>query len=250
MITTTSSYAGPIGTTYNGQEIVLRREAAGTLNLRDYPIHVSKEQFEAIPCRDRVFSILTQTTRSPSEQAGVSGMRFPFIEEQINDVYEREIKRYHDAFDVAIKLDDRNVKLAMAYPAIPSLWPIEGGIHRIIDLIRRIRFYHHSVRIRGSANRYAWMIATGDAEMRRLDKMKAKIERRCFVLIENLKREFGLGFLNSEFANEIIQLEKIYKENFPGIPLQVSDSAHVITNVSNYIENIRTNYPQYAGRLA
>lgn len=72
-------YGGNVGYQYNGRELALLRESQ--VNCALYPISLTVDQFNAIPCRDQVFCILQRGMEFPlpSERARISNTQFASV---------------------------------------------------------------------------------------------------------------------------------------------------------------------------
>lgn len=202
-------YAGPIGPSYNGQELAMVTATAG-LSLAEYPVHVSQEQFGAIKRQDQVFGILANTVKLPSEQAGISDALFP-ITQAIDSLHRSAMHSYRENFIRANRLDRQRIRELEAFP---GAWPRRWAIRAFRFLSR-----HHQrvVQPAGSAQRYAWMVEVGALEEQRISTIKAHIEERVVALIATIQQEAAQDFIQTHSVQELDQLSRLFHSQLPGI---------------------------------
>ena len=91
---------------------------------------------------------------------------------------------------------------------------------------------------KGSAQRYAWMIAVGAYEKQRIQQMKEIIQARSIALILGLQEERTHGFINQDSVQELDALERIYRNAAPTTPL-VAGGEVVQTFVAPFLHQRR-----------
>lgn len=207
-ITTTNwQYQGAVAKQYNGCTLKMAEDNSDQLDWNAYPVQVTKAQYSAISYVDNVFNILAGKMLSPivlSEvQTGTSLMI-----DKINDVFTNMAKDYKKEFKKACELDKARVTQMNAYPQDYLGWL---GAY----LLRTINGHYQTVQRDGSANRYAWMIATGAKEKLRMEALQDDVERRSEELVHSIQEELDLGFHNQDMIQELDALERLYKKSFP-----------------------------------
>jgi hypothetical protein len=220
------TYQGDVGTHYNGRELVMITHANQALHLDPYPISMTREQFDAIPCVQRVFGILTTRIQLPSIEVGVTNLNIPSVI-AINSIFQRALKDYAEAFDQANQ-DDRSVIERLEQSSSNSFFRF------FIHIYRMMSSHHRMVVEKGSAQRYAWMIAVGAYEKQRIQQMKEIIQARSTALILGLQEEHAHGFVNQDSVQELDALERIYRKAAPTTPL-VAGGKDVQTFVAPFL---------------
>jgi len=179
------TYQGAVSSHYNDRDLTMIMNTNQALHLDSYPISVTLEQFNAIPCVQRVFEILTLRIPPPSAEAGVTNPNFPSII-AINSIFQDALDEYAETFRQANQDD----LLVIGRLEESSKNPF---FRFFIHIYRTLSGHHHTVEEKGSAQRYAWMIAVGAYEKQRIQQIKDIIQTRSFDLILGLHEERDHG---------------------------------------------------------
>lgn len=214
-------YDGSIKSTYNGQQLGLFSSESGLLDLNEYPIDISAAQFNAIPEREHVFSVLRGGLESPSQQARIEGSLYPLIS-QIDETYIRAINEYKKMLEIA---DKKDLTVIESFKARFWSFPWIAGI-----------IYQ---REGSSAHRAAWLIRVGDREEVRQIQLRETIYQRSTALIFEIEALKKRGVSCCTYVQELDQLNKIFRATFSKEELILDVEGIKKINVNNYIQKIK-----------
>lgn len=206
------TYQGAVKAQYNGRDLTLVSRTNQT-QLVSYPISMTLEKFNAIPSVQRVFEILTTRVPPPSVEAGLVGLNISSIS-AIDREFRKALVNYEEAFRRATYADSLVIARLETLNSNPFF-------NFFISIYRMLSGHHRMVVEKGSALRYAWMVAVGTAEELRIQKMQEIIQARAWALVRTLQEEIANGFFNQNSVQELDALERIYHTAAPTTPLTV-----------------------------
>lgn len=216
-------YEGAIAQRYNDCALKMAEDVSTTLDWNAYPLQVTEVQFKAIPCVKNVFNILAGTLPSPLTLSGAQ-IADSLIIAKINDIFKGIMEEYKNEFDEACELDRACITQLDAYPQSYFGWL---GTY----LLRTVNGHCQTVQRDGSANRYAWMIATGTREKLRMEALRDDVELRSEELVDSIQEELDLGFHHLTMIRELDALERLYKAVFPRSTLIIKGM-----NIREYVD--------------
>ena len=215
----------PVVVNYREQQVAQWVIASAGPDFENYPIRLTKAKIEAIPFQDLVFSVLTNTRRSPSQLGGIIHNPCDLVR-KLDSQFRQSGLDYQQCLANARSLDLKRIR------------DLEGmtGWFKFFRRFFREHFTDHRARVLhdGSVHRYGVTIIIGDREAARLRAAKNMISEQVLNIdaeIERLSTVNDLLLPQDEeydrnertidtYTQERGQLEQVFCGLFPGKTLE------------------------------
>lgn len=174
------------------------------LDPTEYPICISRAQFDALELPERVFDVLTSLARAPSQKAGLPEKNLCLAVKQIDEIYQKKMESYRKRLGFCIEKDAEKWRDYYSY----------NWFYRSASYAISLGGTWQKIRMDGSAARISWFSEVSALEKERLQKMKNDIFLICEAAFADVKKDEGYNERSQAFI-KLTQLVAIYHSEFP-----------------------------------